>query len=168
MNNKSNHIKQTGFRVPENYFNNLEDSVFTKLNAKSKLDSVNDSGFSTPQDYFSKIEETVFNKLNEEKKDAKIVQLFSKQNLIYFSGIAAAIIILISVFKPSSSLSFDTIETELVESYISTHDIYSEDLASLWNESDYSDVSFTEFELLDESVENYILENSNIEDLLID
>ena len=37
MNDKLKHIKQSGFKAPDDYFNNLEDAVFHKLNAKSKL-----------------------------------------------------------------------------------------------------------------------------------
>ena len=168
MNDKLKHIKQSGYKAPDGYFNNLEDSIFNKLNVKSNLNSINNPGFNVPQDYFKTLEDNVFNTLEKDKNDVKVISLFSKRNILYYSGIAAAIVLMISIFKPDSKVSFDSIETELVESYISNYNINSADLATLWNETDFNEVAFDDYEFLDVTVEDYILENSNIEDLLID
>jgi len=168
MNDKLKHIKHSGFKAPDGYFNNLEDAVFNKLNAQSKLDSIDSPGFEVPKDYFSTIENNILNALKDDEKEVKVISLFSRKNILYMSGIAAAVALMISIFAPNNEISFDTIDTELVESYISTHNINSADLATLWNETDFNDVAFNEYEFLDETVEDYILENSSIEDLLID
>lgn len=167
MNDKLKHIKQSGFKAPDDYFNNLEDAVFHKLNAKSKLDSIDNAGFEVPKDYFSTVEENVLHAIKNDKKEVKVVSFFSRRNLLYFSGVAAAVVLMISVFKPGSELSFDSLDTELVESYISLHNINASDLATLWNETTFNDVAYDEYEFLDETVEAYILENSSIEDLII-
>ena len=167
MNDKLKHIKQSGFKAPYDYFNNLEDAVFHKLNVKSKLDSIDNAGFEVPKDYFSTVEENVLHAIKNDKKEVKVVSLFSRRNLLYFSGVAAAIVLMISVFKPDSELSFDSLDTELVESYISLHNINASDLATLWNEATFNDVAYDEYEFLDETVIDYILENSSIEDLII-
>jgi len=168
MNDKLKHIKQSGFKTPDGYFDNLEDTIFNKLNTKSNLDSINNPGFNVPKDYFDIIEDNVFNTLKKDENEVKVISLFSRRNILYMSGIAATVVLMISVFKPSSEISFDSIETELVEFYISNHNINSADLATLWNETDFNEVAFDEYEFLDETVEDYILENSNIKDLLID
>ena len=168
MNDKFKHTKQSGYRVPEGYFANLEDAVLNKLKTLSSLDAIKDTGFKVPKDYFSKVEENVFNTLKTEEKDVKVVSLLSRRNLLYMSGVAAAVVLMISIFKPNSELSFDSLDTELVESYISTYNINSSDLATLWNETDFSDVAFDDYEFLDETVEDYIFENSTLEDLIID
>lgn len=168
MNNKLDHIKQSGFKTPKDYFDNLEDSIFDKLKLNSSLDNIDNPGFKVPKDYFSNIEDSVINTLKDDKKGVKVVSIFSKKNLLYYSGIAAAVVLMISIFKPSGQISFDSIETELVESYISNYNINSADLATLWSENDFNEIAFDDYEFLDTTVEDYILENSNIEDLLID
>jgi len=168
MNKDFKHTKQTGFKTPNDYFNNLEDAVFDKLNAKSNLDSIDNPGFGVPNDYFSTIESKVMDAIKNDEKEVKVVSLLSRRNLLYMSGVAAAVVLMFSIFITKDTVTFDSIDTELVESYISTQNINSSDLAALWNETEFSDFAFDEYELLDETVEDYILENSNIEDLLID
>ena len=82
------------------------------------------------------------------------------------SGIAAAVVLMISVFKPSSEISFDSIETELVEFYISNHNINSADLATLWYETDFNEFAFDEYDFLDETVEDTVDTLSPVEMVL--
>lgn len=168
MNDKLKHIKQSGFKAPDGYFNNLEDTIFNKINTNSNLDSINSSGFEVPIDYFSTIEDNVLSTIKNDKKEVKVISLLSRKNILYMSGVAAAIVLMISIFKPSNEISFDSIDTDLVESYISEQNINSADLATLWTETEFDDIIFDDYEFLDETVEDYILDNSNIEDLLID
>jgi hypothetical protein len=162
------HIKQSGFKAPDGYFESLEESVFNKLNASSNLDSLKNTGFNVPDHYFSTIEANVLDALKKDQKEVKVIHIFSKRNVLYYSGIAAAIVLMISIFTPNSEFSFDSIETELVESYIATQNINASDLASLWNETDFSDVTFDDYEFLNETVEDYIFNDATIEDLLIE
>ena len=152
MNDKFKNIKQSGYKTPEGYFDNIEETVFNKMKAQSSLDSIKKPGFKVPEDYFSTVEDNVFNMLKADEKEVKVVSLFSKRNLLYYSGIAATLVLMFTIFKPDSELSFDSLETELVESYISTHSINSSDLATLWNETDLNDMAFNEYEFLDETV----------------
>ena len=122
MNEKFKHIKQTGFKAPDGYFDNLEDVVFNKLNAKSNLENINSPGFNVPEDYFSTIEDKVFNVLKENEKEVKVISLFSKRNLLYYSGIAAALVLMFTIFKPDSELSFDWLNLILLRT-ISIHQI---------------------------------------------
>lgn len=166
MNDKLKHIKQSGFKVPDDYFNNLEDAVFTKINTKSAIDAIDKPGFTVPKNYFSTIENKVTDTLK--KDDVKVISIVNRRNLFYLTGIAAALVLMFSIFKPDNEFTFDSIDTELVDSYIETQHINATDLAMLWDETEINDISFDEFEYLDADVENYILNNSHIEDLIID
>ena len=85
MNKKYIHnIKKTGFKVPEDYFNSLEDDILTEITLKEK---VSNSGFRTPKDYFKTLEDVIIEKVTEQKT-SKVISLFSKKNLIYASSIA--------------------------------------------------------------------------------
>jgi hypothetical protein len=166
MNDKLKHIKQSGFKAPYDYFNNLEDAVFTKIKKKSAIDAIDKPGFTVPKNYFSTIENKVTDTLK--KDDLKIKSLVNRRNLFYLTGIAAALVLMFSIFKPDNEFTFDSIDTELVDSYIETQHINATDLAMLWDETEINDITFDEFEYLDADVENYILNNSHIEDLIID
>lgn len=162
------HIKQSGFKAPDGYFDNLEESVFSKLNASSNLDALKSTGFKVPDYYFSTVEDKVLESLKNDQKEVNVIHIFSKRNVLYYSGIAAAIVLMISIFTPDAKFSFDSIETELVESYIATQNINASDLATLWNETDFNDVVFDDYEFLNETVEDYIFDDATIEDLLIE
>ncbi|MEZ4796276.1 MAG: hypothetical protein R2785_03805 [Flavobacteriaceae bacterium] len=168
MSDNFKHTKQTGFKVPEGYFNHLEDTVLNKLNESSKLETIKNSGFNVPQDYFSKVENSVFKAIKKEEKEVKVVSLWSRKNILYASGVAAAVVLMISIFNKDKKLTFDSLDTELVELYITPNNINTSDLATLWNEAELSDVAIDSYGFLDETVEDYILENSSLEDLLID
>lgn len=55
--------KQTGFSMPQNYFNDLEGEVLNKLNEENLP---KENGFHTPESYFDNVEHSIFNKLSEE------------------------------------------------------------------------------------------------------
>ena len=118
MKNKNLHnIESSGFKVPDDYFESLEEQVFSKLNTENKLDSIKETGFKVPDDYFETLSDTILDN-NLEKKAPKVIQLFSKRNLVYISGIAAAILILFNLSVFDNKPSFDNLAIETVENYL--------------------------------------------------
>ena len=118
-------IKETGFRVPENYFNDFEDTLLSELKLK---ETVGKSGFKVPTDYFESLDESVFNAVTE-KKQTKVINLFSWKKAVYTTAIAASLILMFTVFyNKKDSLTLDTIETASIENYILNEDIDIKDI----------------------------------------
>lgn len=164
MSDKLKNIKNPGFKIPDNYFEGIEDAVLSQI----KLKSIEGTGFKVPEGYFESLEDTVTNKISK-NKNTKVITLFTKQNLLYVSSIAATLLLLfnLSVFNKKRD-TFETLETVTLESYIMNENIGSYEIVSLLDEEDLLNEGFTELQIDEHSVETYILNNLDIENLIIE
>ncbi|MEL0457144.1 hypothetical protein WJN01_12970 [Flavobacteriaceae bacterium SZ-1-7] len=160
--NKIHNIKEAGFKVPNNYFNNFEDVVMNQIKLTEK---VSHSGFKTPYGYFDTLEDRIIEKTSEQNS-SKVISLFNKRTLIYISGVAAAVLLLfnLSIFErdPWSSLDTETVENYLLDENI----LDSYELASLMTEEELAESDFTDVNFDDENIETYLLNHLDVEDLI--
>lgn len=167
MKTNFNNIKKTGFKTPDNYFDAVEDNIMNAIKKENSLNISKETGFITPEKYFDTIEDVIINKI-EKKNTTKVITLFSKRNLIYASSIAAAILIMFGIYLNKDNDILEEIEYEIVENYILNQGISSYDIASLLTEEELSNINF---EIMDEAfnnedIEDYLLENANLEDII--
>lgn len=163
--NKLHSIKKAGFKAPKDYFDNLEDTIFDTMKLKEKVE---DSGFKIPNNYFDAIEDTIINNVSK-KKTPKVVNLFSKRNLVYVSGIAAALLIFFNLpsIKPQEKLDWN-LDLETVENYIINEDISAYEIAALLDEEDLLEENFINHNFNDDTVDSYIIDNLDIEDIIFE
>lgn len=156
----------TGFNIPDNYFENFDNTILDKIKNKEKI-KIDTTGFNTPDDYFNTVESSVFTKINDDK-DIKVVTLFSRKNILYASSIAAAIVILFSIFNTSNTNTFDTIDTELLANYLEEQELLTDDIAYVLTEDDLSETDFgiNNDTFDNESLEDYLIDTINLEDLI--
>ena len=166
MNKELKNIKTTGFKTPDNYFDTIEDNVMGNIKLNNILNSKS-TGQTTPEGYFDTIEDSVFQKINSSKKEIKVIRLFTRKNMFYAASIAAAIILMLIVVLPSNP-SFSNLELETVENYIYQESYSSEDIAALLTEEELKEVLYADSSYSDESLEDYILDNTTIEDFIIE
>ena len=168
MKRELNNIKNTGFKVPQTYFQNLEDQIMGNIKLNEALQNLDDTGFKAPKGYFDALENDVLAKVTE-KKNPKVISLFNKQNLIYISGVAAAILIMFNVFWNNTETSIDSIDIELVENYIIDQGINTYEIASLLSDNDDDinlDIELFDETFNDDSLEDYLFENVDLEDFI--
>ncbi|MEL0643411.1 hypothetical protein V6251_03385 [Olleya sp. Ti.3.14] len=143
-----NTIKTSGFKIPKDYFEGLEDAILAQatLEAHSKT-----SGFNVPDGYFETLENTILSKLD--KPEPKVFNLFNKKTIVSLSSVAAAIVLLfnLNLFKAAPTL--DSLDTDTVENYI-LDEIEINDLNMLINDSELSQTDFIDYNLIE--VEDYI------------
>jgi len=162
MNTNLNNIQNPGFQVPKDYFEHLEASIISHVNLKEK---VSDPGFTVPKDYFKNIENDILTKVNK-KEPVKVISLFNKKNLIYISGIAAAILLLFNLPTLNTEVTYASLSTETVENFVLNEDYSANDLATLFNDIDlleedgFNSISFT-----DEAMQDYLNNNLELNDL---
>lgn len=162
--NNSHNIKRTGFKVPEDYFDNLEDTILSHV----KLEELaTNSGFKAPENYFENLENQIIDKVSD-KETSKVISLFSKRNLVYTSGIAAAILLLfnLSIFQKKSKWS--TLDIETVENYIIDEQMTSYEIAYLLSDEQLIEENFINHDFNDENIEAYLLDNLDLSDLIIE
>lgn len=101
---------RTGFKVPENYFKDFQVSQALVQQQNELEDNFENqpikTGFKVPQNYFEEFEV----KLPQETKKRRVISLFSRENIIRASGIAA--IFIIGLFILKNQYSFDAITNQ--------------------------------------------------------
>jgi hypothetical protein len=167
MNKDLKNIKTTGFKVPKDYFNTLEDNILDKVKDDTILKDIKNPGFEIPNNYFNSVEDTIFNKLHS-KESPKVISLFNKRNIIYLSGVAAAIVIMFGIFMNTGNSTNMALDYEVVETYIIDQNISSYEIASLLTEEELLNINSEIMDEVfnDESMEDYLLENVNFEDII--
>ncbi|MBC2845858.1 hypothetical protein [Winogradskyella flava] len=161
---KLHNIKSTGYKTPDNYFEVVEDKIFTRLSEKESVGGIQDEGFRVPDDYFDTIEDKVFSKLND--KYTPVVQLRSRKTLYYIAGLAASIMLLLAIFINKNTS--EDISVEMVETYLENRNLDSYELAELLSDANLLEEDFTiittPYE--EENLEDYLLDNADIETYL--
>lgn len=161
-----NNIKKTGFKTPDNYFDAVDDNIMNAIKQENSNLSM-ETGFKTPDNYFDAIEDAVINKV-QTKNTSKVIQLFSKRNLLYASSIAAAVLLIFNLSIFDKEVTWDSLDTQTVENYIIDEGIDSYELAALFTDDDFLEIDFIEQNISDETLENYILDNLDLEELMIE
>jgi hypothetical protein len=167
------HKGNDGFKVPENYFVNFESKLSQKINSDIKRDnhlsSKIDSGFKIPENYFTSLENALLQKINKNKPKGKLISLQIRKNVLYLSGIAAMIAIIISIsVNKKSKLNFNTIEIADIHIYLNEEDIElsTNEIAALLD----SDIIYSETfekELIDDETLLEYLSEEDIDDEII-
>jgi hypothetical protein len=144
--------KENNFAIPDDYFESVEDIVLTKL----KSEALKNKTTTIPDNYFNSIEDKVLNKL----KSNKNTKLISLSKIITPIAIAASLLLIIylNTFN-NNTLTIDSISTAAIESYFeeNQNNIDITSIASLYNENELNDESF-DIEISNTEVENYLSE----------
>ncbi len=168
MKNKNlNKISATGFKTPDHYFESLDQAILSKLHSDTPLNAIKRPGFKVPDHYFNTFEDHITQNISKQNK-TKVIQLNTKRTLLYVSSIAAAILLLITLFVIDDTPSFDNLETETVENYLLDENISSYEIAALLNDEELDDLIFSEHNLDKDNIEEYLLNNADIEALMIE
>lgn len=147
-------IKNSGFKVPKDYFEGLEDSILTQAKLKSL---VSNSGFKAPEGYLDNFEVVI-------KKETKVISIFSRKNILFVSSVAAAIVLFFSlnIFN-NSPLTLTDLDSTTVENYI-LDETEIGDLTSLFQNNELSETQFIDYTISDETLDSY-LEDIDVNDL---
>ncbi len=157
--NKLNNIDNSGFKIPDDYFANLEDQVMSHI----KIDEASGSGHKMPEDYLDNLENSILNKAGKEPQP-KVISLFNKRNLIYISSVAAAIVLFFSIGIFNTPDPFSELDDELVENYI-LNEITDADLAELIENQEIDHTQFIDYNLNEDILDSY-LQSADIEELI--
>lgn len=159
-----------GFKIPEDYLDSFEDRLFDKIKEETLP---KEDGFQVPDGYFDILEEQVMQRVSEEKKETPVIPLFSRRMLTYVAAVAAVLALIVTIAWPDGP----TIEEEISELSTTTIEEYMDDgnmsldtyeIAALFDDESLADV-FIETDLFsDEILEDYLLENLDESELLIE
>lgn len=160
-------IKESGFKTPDEYFAAFDQRLFKKIEVQKELAPISNSGYKVPDNYFENFDDKLQKRLKDDASP-KVIKMGSWRNVAYISGIAASLVLLLTVFtKSQNDVSINKIETASIEEYLNGQNLNIYDIASFLNDEDLVLDNFVTNTFTDESLENYLLDNASIEDLII-
>lgn len=175
MKKKGLHKKDDGFKLPEGYFDDFEDRFFNTINKDSGA-IPRKSGFNVPDGYFETLDDKLIDQLNQ-SKNTKVVSLHSYRKYYYTAiAIAASIVLILvirSIIVPDNlnAQRFDIadLDQEEIESYINTNDfsLNAYDIAQVFDDVSLEEIDVVSEEIKDDELIDYLQENINTYDQLI-
>lgn len=161
---KLNTVKSTGFKTPQDYFESFDERLLEQLNKEDTIEGIEAPGFQVPTDYFNSFEDKLFEKINNHQKP--VINLRSRKTFYYVAGIAASLMLALAIFVNKDNNS--ALSVEMVESYLENSDLDSYELAELLSDADLLEEDFIiiETNYNEGYLENYLLENTDIESIL--
>lgn len=165
--NKLPYNPNSGFIVPDDYFENFEEKMMLSIGEKPALENIvfkSNSGFKVPNSYFENIEREIIHKVEGEKKSGKFISLFNNPKLYYAAAVAAVFIGVVSTvfFNPvTDNFTIDGLEISAIEHYIDEGyiDFNYNEISAFMAEEDYSFDDFNTSGLSDDQVFEYLSEN---------
>lgn len=165
--NKLSYHSKAGFKVPENYFDDLEARLIDISSSSGEALANSEKGkpgFGVPDNYFEQLEEKVLQKVETKRKAGKVISILNREVLYYAAAVAAILLIVVPsvLLKPveTSGFSMDTVEISSIEFYINSGyiDFNFNEISSFLTEEDYVVESFNTSNLSDEDVFYYLSE----------
>jgi len=129
-----------GFTVPDDYFERVEDNIFTTLETENFPKK---EGYTVPNNYFDNLEDKILEKVQPK---GRIIPL-RKKILQWTPAIAAAVVIAFtSILFVGNKTSADLTQEEII-SWLEDHPSISfnvdSDLAMVFEETDFNDQDIT-------------------------
>lgn len=139
--------KEDGFFVPENYFDNIEDSLAVKI---SESTLPNDAAFIAPDNYLSAFDEKLLQKIDFPKDEVKVISLKTTRILKLIPTAAAAACILLFIglnyFPVSNKITFEEVSSEELEVWFNDNTIENNSKVLL----EFVDTDFTENDIIED------------------
>lgn len=144
--------KEPGFKVPENYFEEFSDALFTKIHEESLP---KETGFTIPKSYFEEVGENIISAIEfpKKRKNTKVKILYA------ISSVAAAVLLFFSIFNYNKTevINFNEVTNTDIEEWITQGNMNfdSYDVASI--DSNISWSTTIELEnISNEEIDNYL------------
>ncbi len=156
----------TGFKTPENYFEDFEERLFSKISEEGFPKS---TGHTVPDGYFETMEKRVSKAVINSEKPTKVIQLFPKKYFGYAAAIAACLVIGFTVFNTKTdNSSLDSLQLAAIDTYIEEGNLNLDfyDLTSYIDDEDITDLNFDNHQFSESTLEDYLLENVDTETLI--
>lgn len=157
--------KESGFSIPENYFNSVEKNIELKF-SEEKL--VKETGFKMPDSYFTNLEDSILAKVSSEEKETKIISFKERVLKLIPLAAAASVILFIGlnsfVFNKTDELTLDSLSDNDIEYWLDSKTLNTIDIAIVLNDDLLAENDFSFTTLEDENIEDYMnsIDNTSI------
>jgi hypothetical protein len=161
--NKLHTIKNAGFKVPKDYFKSLEDVIINEIKLKEIAPS---SGYKLPDNYFDSLE-TKISAAVIQHKEVQVINIFKWRKAAYVAAVAASFILMFNMFfNTTEIITLDDIETASIENYFINEELETNEIASLFTDDDLLEFHLINDKYNSKTLENYVFDNLEIEDII--
>ena len=172
LNNDQEHTlgsKESGFVTPESYFDTFESSLSDSIRLAEQSTITATTGFKVPENYFEELEDVIYDQIEVKKESVKVINLFSRKQLLYVASIAAVVVLGLFVFNTNDNLTDPDVNLALIEEYI-TSDDYVADLIDTSMLFELAEDTIVEESLSNEEKQllNYLSDDITIDDIFED
>lgn len=163
----TNKDKFGGFKVPDNYFETFSANLISKIYDETSNKTLHPTGFKTPDGYFENLNTNM--RIPTTAQKGKVKPLFQSNNLIIKTIAIAATVILILVLSinKDEEINFSQLEVASIENYILNSEVNTSDIAQYITEDDLTNSFDLMTAVNEENLENYLINNADLETLLI-
>ncbi|MBP2833071.1 hypothetical protein J8281_12820 [Aquimarina sp. U1-2] len=172
MKKNNTYKKNSGFTTPKGYFDSFDKRVSKSLDTHldQSIDIIKNTGFTVPNDYFNTFEIKITNSTTKSKRNAQVVPLFFSKNVTPIIGIAAILVILISisVFRSNKDplKRIETMDLATIQNYILENSMLSKEDIIFSLEEINDTYVFEESTLTKEELLDYISDNDVIDTII--
>ena len=170
--NSSKYQSKSGFKVPENYFEEFEINMMHILGEeKDFLRSKKEKGFTTPANYFDLVEKEILSKTVEQESPSKVISIFRKEYVFKIAAIAAVFIGILSIWfsKPEPEITIDNVEIAEIENYIDKEiiELNFAEISTLISQDGIVLDNLNTSKVNDDAVLEYLMDNVDDPNLLL-
>jgi len=165
MDKKDLHKNKGGFKLPEGYFDSVEERLIERWDSKIP----GDTGFSVPEGYFETLSETLQEKITPEKNNrGRVISLFRGKKLAYVvSTIAACLTVLLYIkLYDTNTTKWSDVALSEMENYIAQGHVKlnAYDYAAIFNDVDLDTLTLQEFEINTDELIDYLSDETILYD----
>ncbi|WP_228851137.1 hypothetical protein [Aegicerativicinus sediminis] len=158
--------KGSGFKIPKDYLQDFDSSMYAKISEENLKSNIEASGFTVPKDYFSSFEKNLQSAMAD-KVEPRVIPIFERPIIKVAMAIAAILVVYFSFFNsPTTSTNFQKLETSSIDNYLSDISFTSEELATLMENEDLNLSYLEETQIHEDALQSYFEDQLIIDDLI--
>lgn len=149
--------RKDSFKVPEGYFEALEDRLMESVDKELGGENTN-PGFAVPDGYFEDLEAQVLGRLEQESK-LRVVNLFNREAFYYAAGVAAVFVAIVTTFffDGPQATTYESVNMITLEDYLD--EIWDDPSEQMIQSGEYDFATSGKEEFDHEAVLEYLNEN---------
>lgn len=167
MKEKKNIPKQTGFKVPDNYFEDFKvDFSRNEVENSSTLETIKSSGFKTPENYLEDFKVEI---PSAEKKTSKVISINRNKVFTFISTAAAVALFILFIYKEDTIVPEASELSRLaIEDYLEQNEFDFEIEIDYKNNANLSDFHSQLNTVDNEAILEYLSNNTDMTSFLND
>lgn len=150
--------RKDSFKVPEGYFEALEDRVLESVDQDMGGEN-SDPGFAVPEGYFANLEDRVLDRIERESTKTRVIDLFNREAFYYAAGVAAVFVAIVTTFffdRPQA-ITYESVDMVTLEDYLD--EIWDDPSEQMIQSGEYDFATSSQEDFDYEAVLEYLNEN---------